>query len=59
VRLDAPVAIATYHGGTFGFLIVSVSGLSMLLIAGAGARWWTDGMTIRAAVSVETAAADR
>jgi MFS family permease len=59
IGVSAAGAIATYHGGTFGFLIVSVSGLSMLLIVGAGARWWTDGMTMRAAVSVETAAADR
>ena len=37
VGVSTAGAIVTYHGGTLGFLIVSASGLLMLLIAGVGA----------------------
>lgn len=53
IGLSAAGAIATYRGGTLGFLIVSAAGLLMLLTAVVGARWWSAGKTAPVLVSVE------
>ena len=58
IGLSAAGAIATYRGGTLGFLIVSAAGLLTLLTAVVGARWWSAGTTAPVLVPMEKSAVD-